>query len=186
MKKTFILFILLSNVMMLLMTGCGGVANDVLLRADEDATKAQAEDSNFKFCNIESDRICQSPRGKLIFHLPVDLNYNLRDLKINNDIIITNISDESVSIESYYIALTDNNGNFYRPEFSGPNDYNANSKQSPALIIKPGDKENIQFWTTLKPETNSIQNVSIFFRVTGEDEFIQVVVSYQPQNFFGL
>ncbi len=168
------------------LAGCGGPPDGIVSEADEQATVATAEKANFKYCKIVSDRFCQSPDSSLVFHLPVDLLTRLSDRIVDENIVVSNEGEDSIVIDKYYIMMIDDRGNSYKPNFRGPNNYDAYSEMTPALVLRRGDKQEIHFSQQIDQNANSIQAVRIFYRLEGDKEYTQVVVSYRPQNIYDL
>ncbi|MEW6413342.1 MAG: hypothetical protein AB1483_12870 [Candidatus Zixiibacteriota bacterium] len=169
-----------------LMAGCGGAPDGIISEADETATAERAEKANFKYCKIESDRMCQSPDGSVVFRLPLDLLVSASDRIVEATIKVKNESLDSVVIDNYYIMMIDNKGNSYNPNFRGPNNYDAFSKKTPAMTLRPGDEEDVYFSQQLDRLSESVKAVTIFYRLEGDEEFTQVMVSYRPQNIYQL
>jgi hypothetical protein len=177
---------LVSVVAMVLTASCGGQPDGIISRVDERATTDSAKEANFKYCKIVSDKFCQSPDSSLVFHLPIDLLTRLLDRVIDENIVVSNQGEDSIVIDKYYVMMIDDRGNTYNPNFRGPNNYDAYSEVTPALVLQPGDKKDINFSQQLDPNAKSIQAVRIFYRLAGEKDFTQVVVSYRPQNIYDL
>ena len=169
-----------------LLAGCGGPPDGIVSEADEKTTVAAAEKANFKYCKIVSDRFCQSPDSSLVFHLPVDLLTRASDRVVDENIVVSNRGEDSIVIDKYYVMMIDDRGNSYNPNFMGPNNYDAYSEKTPALVLRRGDEEVIHFSQQLDPNARSIKAVRIFYRLAGEKDFTQVVVSYRPQNIYEL
>lgn len=164
---------------------CGGPPPQIMITADRDETFWLAEKSNFQYCNVKSNKLCASPDGKLVFHMPLNLLISKEEPAISDLIVITNDGPDPIIIDEYRITITDDLGNFYRPEFLGPGGYNSASTMIPALTVhpSPGTAE-IRFWTNLKSGSKTIKSISIFYRADGEDVFTQIVVSYLPLSYF--
>lgn len=163
---------------------CGGPPEGIVVEADESATKEVAQKAGFKYCNIVSDRFCQSPDGALVFHLPVDVLTATDGNMVNENVLVSNNGAEEVVIEEYYMTLTDDRGNFYRPSFHGPGENGFLDTPVGAFRIRPSKEERISFTQSLKKDARSVKSVSIFYRLQGDTEFTQVVVSYKAGSIY--
>ena len=108
------------SLVIVVMAGCGGPPDGVVSEADEAATTRVAERAGFKYCNIVSDRFCQSPDGELVFHLPVEVLTATDGNRVSENLMVSNNGPDEVVIEEYYMMIVDDRGNSYRPVVHGP------------------------------------------------------------------
>jgi len=130
------------------------------LIADEAATADQAEVSNFKFCRVQNERMCQSPDGKVVFHFPVVL-------------------------DEYFITIIDDRDLQYLPRFSGPDGYHDGSAKSPALVLGPRAEDRIQFSEELGAGASAVKTVTLAYKLAEDKDYTRVVVSYKKGVFLG-
>ena len=176
--------VLAAGTLAILAVGCGGPPDGVVSEADEAGTIEVANKAGFKYCNIVSDRFCQSPDGALVFHLPVDILTATDGNMVADNVLVSNSGSDELVIEEYYMTLTDDRGNFYRPKFYGPADNGLTDTPSGALRLRPSGEERIMFTQRLKPEARAVKSVSIFYRLQGNANFTQVVVSYKAASIY--
>ena len=168
-----------------MLLACGQPAEQVRLVADEQATVDRAEGSNFKFCRIQNERMCQSPDGEVVFHFPLELMINPQDRQIVSEIGITNAGSDPVVLDEYFITIIDNQDLQYRPHLSGPDGYYDGSDKSPAMVLGPGTEDRIEFSEQLRTGAASVKTVTLAYKRVGDIDYTRVVVSYKEGAFFG-
>jgi len=169
----------------LVTAGCGGgAAFEHEYVVNEDATVRRATASRFKYCNIQAERLCQSPDSQLVFQLPLRIRMSAGYPEYSEHLIIYNDGVDRVSIGSYEIKVLDNKGRVYYPQFSGPNGYDEESPVFPALVLEPKEDAAVRFWGELNREQGTgLKGVSVTYTLVGENEPTTVLVSYQPSRF---
>ncbi len=176
---------LLLLVLPVLLLACGQLAEQVRLIADEAATADQAGASNFKFCRIQNERMCQSPDGEVVFHFPLELMIDPHDRHIVSEIGITNAGSDPVVLDEYFITTVDDRDLQYRPRFSGPDGYHHGSDKSPALVLAPQAEDRIQFSEELRIGASAVKTVTLVYKRVGDTDYTRVVVSYREGVFLG-
>ena len=168
-----------------LLLACGQPTEQVRLIADEAATADQAEVSNFKFCRVQNERMCQSPDGKVVFHFPLELMIDPHDRNIVSEIGITNAGSDPVVLDEYFITIIDDRDLQYHPRFSGPDGYHDGSAKSPALVLGPRAEDRIQFSEELGAGASAVKTVTLAYKLAEDKDYTRVVVSYKKGVFLG-
>ncbi len=185
MSSLFKMKLWLLLVLPMLILACGQPAEQVRLIADEQATAEVAETSNFKFCRIQNERMCQSPDGQVVFHFPLELMIDPNDRYIVAEIGITNAGSEVAVLEEYFITIIDDRDLQYRPNFSGPDGYHDGSDKSPALVLGARAEDLIEFSERLRTGAKAVKTVTLAYKRIGDTDYTRVVVSYKEGVFLG-
>lgn len=158
---------------------CSGIKS-VRFYADEEATIADAERSQFKFCHILSNEICQSPDSALVFHMPRALSMIPANRAVADEVVISNNGFQPIAIDEYFLMLVDDRQVQSRIRFSGPGGYNEAGAFSPALVVEPNSRAVVTFSGSISQGSSGVQSLSVSYRLVGDTDFTTVLVSYRP------
>lgn len=178
--RDYKLQILMLVIAFVVVLGCSAPPPSLRMVADEETTKTAAAQNDFKLCIMTHERLCQSPDGALIFHFPVDLEIDSFELNVVADILLTNSGFDQVVIDEYFITMDDDQGRLYRPQFTGPNDYNDHSSALPAMILSAKGQATVEFSTSLDRRALTVNSISFVYRLANDSTYSRIMVSYRP------
>ncbi|MBD3258757.1 hypothetical protein GF377_10015 [candidate division GN15 bacterium] len=174
--------VLVGLVLVVGLIGCGTNPETVSFIADERRTLLAAEEHSQKYCYILTSEICQSADSALFFHLPRELRMVPADRQMIASLEISNEGADTIVLAEYFIRVVDEDSRVYDAEFEAPNDYDETQPFSPALKLPPFERVEIPFVANLSLEAEVVKGIKITYRLPGDIDFSQVVVSYQAAN----
>ncbi len=183
-RKNHISILLLCIVGTLL--SCGKPEVSALLDADYDRTYSDATGSDFKYCNIRDGAMCISESGVLRVEMPIELSIMRSDPSLQDEILLANESDEPLAIDEFKIAVLDDENRIYYADFDTKSGYTGGSGEEPAEVIPGHRSVKVRFWVTLEDVTNTIQSVTLHYRLRGHPNYSKIVVSYRVSSYFEL
>ena len=158
---------------------CGGMESLTYV-ADEEKTLQDAKLNEITYCNIFSDRICQSSDSILIFEFPLEIEMFPSELIIEDEIEVYNDGFYEASIWEYQIKLVDDSARVYDADFRADNTYNDDHPFHPALELQTHERMTIRFNAVLNPRAGGVKSIIIDYKEDEFSDYTRLIVSYHP------